>query len=71
MSESIAAGLAAMTWQADGSRASAPAEVARAARYLHGGPGRKRPHVPGDDDARRGRDPGSIIASTSDIVRVP
>jgi putative acyl-CoA dehydrogenase len=35
MSESIAAGLAAMTWQADGngSRAPAPAEVARAARY--------------------------------------
>src|SRR5215475_9589409 len=33
MSESIAAGLHAMTWKRDGSRADAPAEVARAARY--------------------------------------
>ena len=33
MSESIAAGLHAMTWKPDGSRADAPAEVARAARY--------------------------------------
>jgi putative acyl-CoA dehydrogenase len=34
MGESIAAGLHASTWQADGSRAAAPAEVARAARYV-------------------------------------
>jgi putative acyl-CoA dehydrogenase len=33
MGESITAGLAAMTWRADGTRAAAPAEVARAARY--------------------------------------
>jgi putative acyl-CoA dehydrogenase len=33
MRESIGAGLHAMTWRADGARASAPAEVARAARY--------------------------------------
>ena len=33
MRESIAAGLHAMTWRADGTRADAPAEVARAARY--------------------------------------
>jgi putative acyl-CoA dehydrogenase len=33
MRESIGAGLHAMTWRADGVRASAPAEVARAARY--------------------------------------
>jgi putative acyl-CoA dehydrogenase len=32
MEDGIAAGLAAMTWNADGSRAAAPAEVARAAR---------------------------------------
>jgi len=33
MGESLAAGLAAMTWNNDGSRAAPPAEVARAARY--------------------------------------
>ena len=33
LEESIAAGLVAMTWNAEGSRAAAPAEVARAARY--------------------------------------
>jgi len=33
MAESIGAGLHAMTWQADGSPAAPPAEVARAARY--------------------------------------
>jgi putative acyl-CoA dehydrogenase len=33
MRESIGAGLHAMTWRADGTRADAPAEVARAARY--------------------------------------
>ncbi len=33
MNESVAAGLAAMTWNPDGTRAAAPAEVARAARY--------------------------------------
>jgi putative acyl-CoA dehydrogenase len=33
MRESIAAGLAVMTWNPDGSRAAAPVEVARAARY--------------------------------------
>ena len=33
MAESIAAGLHASTWQADASRAAAPAEVARAARF--------------------------------------
>src|SRR5262245_26265517 len=33
MGESIGAGLHAMTWRADGSRADAPSEVARAARY--------------------------------------
>jgi putative acyl-CoA dehydrogenase len=33
MRESIGAGLAAMTWNFDGTRAAAPAEVARAARY--------------------------------------
>jgi putative acyl-CoA dehydrogenase len=33
MEDAIAAGLAAMTWNPDGSRAAAPAEVARAARY--------------------------------------
>jgi len=33
MEESITAGLAAMTWRADATRAAAPAEVARAARY--------------------------------------
>src|SRR5688572_1296575 len=33
MAESIGAGLHALTWQADGGRAVAPAEVARAARY--------------------------------------
>ena len=33
MAESIAAGLHASTWQADASRAPAPAEVARAARF--------------------------------------
>jgi putative acyl-CoA dehydrogenase len=33
MEESIAGGLAAMTWNSDGSRAAAPGEVARAARY--------------------------------------
>src|ERR1051325_4546372 len=34
MAESITAGLHASTWSADGSRASAPSEVARAARYF-------------------------------------
>jgi putative acyl-CoA dehydrogenase len=34
MAESVAAGLHASTWQADTSRAPAPAEVARAARYV-------------------------------------
>jgi putative acyl-CoA dehydrogenase len=34
MAESVAAGLHASTWQADTSRAPAPAEVARAARYI-------------------------------------
>jgi putative acyl-CoA dehydrogenase len=34
MSESIAAGLHASTWQADATAAPAPAEVARAARYV-------------------------------------
>jgi putative acyl-CoA dehydrogenase len=34
MAESVAAGLHASTWQLDASRAAAPAEVARAARYL-------------------------------------
>jgi putative acyl-CoA dehydrogenase len=33
MAESISAGLHAMTWNVDGARTSAPAEVARAARY--------------------------------------
>jgi putative acyl-CoA dehydrogenase len=33
MHESVTAGLAAMTWNRDGSRAAAPSEVARAARY--------------------------------------
>jgi putative acyl-CoA dehydrogenase len=33
MRESIGAGLHAMTWRSDGSRANAPAETARAARY--------------------------------------
>src|SRR5579871_2278073 len=33
MRESMAAGLHAMTWRADGTRAPAPSEVARAARY--------------------------------------
>jgi len=33
MEESVTAGLAAMTWNRDGSRAGAPSEVARAARY--------------------------------------
>ncbi len=33
MEESITAGLAAITWRADGTRAAAPAEVARAACY--------------------------------------
>ena len=33
MAESIAAGLHAATWQADGTRAAAPAEVARGARF--------------------------------------
>jgi putative acyl-CoA dehydrogenase len=33
MAESIGAGMTAMTWNADGTRAAAPAEVARAARY--------------------------------------
>ena len=33
MSESLAAGLHAMTWKPDGTRAAAPAEVLRAARY--------------------------------------
>jgi putative acyl-CoA dehydrogenase len=33
MADSMKAGLHSMTWRADGSRASAPAEVARAARY--------------------------------------
>ena len=33
MADSIGAGMAAMTWTADGARAAAPAEVARAARY--------------------------------------
>src|SRR5712691_5840272 len=33
MAESIGAGLHAMTWNADGSRAGPPSEVARAARY--------------------------------------
>ena len=33
MAESIAAGMQAMTWTAEGARAAAPAEVARAARY--------------------------------------
>jgi len=33
MSESVSAGLHAMTWTAEGTRAAAPAEVARAARY--------------------------------------
>ena len=36
----------------DGTRAAAPAEVARAARYLHGGAGRERAHVPDHHDAR-------------------
>jgi putative acyl-CoA dehydrogenase len=34
MAESFAAGLHASTWNADGSRAGAPSEVARAARYF-------------------------------------
>jgi putative acyl-CoA dehydrogenase len=34
MSESTKAGLHASTWQADGARAAAPSEVARAARYF-------------------------------------
>jgi len=34
MAESVAAGLHTSTWQADTSRAPAPAEVARAARYI-------------------------------------
>src|SRR5262245_29693266 len=34
MAESVAAGLQASTWQAEASRAPAPAEVARAARYV-------------------------------------
>src|SRR5689334_22475275 len=34
MAESIAAGLHASTWQPNGSRAAAPSEVARAARYF-------------------------------------
>src|SRR5581483_2155441 len=34
MRESMAAGLHAMTWRADGTRAPAPSEVARAARYI-------------------------------------
>src|SRR5262245_7077956 len=34
MAESVAAGLHASTWQANASRAPAPAEVARAARYV-------------------------------------
>ena len=55
MAESIAAGLHASTWQADATRAPAPAEVARAARYLHGGAGRERPHVPDHHDAGVGR----------------
>ena len=46
------AGLHASTWNADGARAGAPAEVARAARYLHGGAGRERAHVPDHHDAR-------------------
>ncbi len=33
MAESVAAGLHVMTWKADGARAAAPAEVARAARF--------------------------------------
>ena len=33
MAESIAAGLHASTWRPDGTRAGAPAEVARAARF--------------------------------------
>jgi putative acyl-CoA dehydrogenase len=33
MADSIAAGMTAMTWDAQGTRAAAPAEVARAARY--------------------------------------
>src|SRR6187200_23768 len=33
MAESIAAGLHSMTWKSDGSRAGAPSEVARAARF--------------------------------------
>jgi len=33
MAESVSAGLHASTWQADGTRAAAPAEVARAARF--------------------------------------
>ncbi len=33
MNESVTAGLTAMTWNPDGSRAAAPAEVLRAARY--------------------------------------
>jgi putative acyl-CoA dehydrogenase len=33
MAESIGAGMTAMTWASDGTRAGAPAEVARAARY--------------------------------------
>ncbi|HVG50505.1 MAG TPA: acyl-CoA dehydrogenase family protein [Xanthobacteraceae bacterium] len=33
MADSIGAGMTAMTWNADGTRAAAPAEVARAARY--------------------------------------
>ena len=34
MADSMAAGLHAMTWRADGTRGAAPAEVARAARYF-------------------------------------
>jgi putative acyl-CoA dehydrogenase len=34
MAESVAAGLHASTWRADATRAAAPAEVARAARYV-------------------------------------
>jgi putative acyl-CoA dehydrogenase len=53
MRESIAAGLHASTWAADGRRASAPAEVARAARFYIAAQGRDRTFVPDHHDARR------------------
>ena len=50
-----AAGLHCLDLAARTARApAAPAEVARAARYLHGGAGRERAHVPDHHDARLG-----------------